>query len=195
MWDRLYRVTAPAALPVSVADAKTHLRVDHATDDALIQRLIEAAVGAIDGPPGIGIAMVSQVWRLSLDSFPCSVIELPLGPVLTVDSITYVDTAGATQTLPSGDYQTDITRNPARIAPAYGKFFPSTRLGLNAVKVQFTAGFGAASAVPSDLKSAILLIVGNLYTNRDATVLGAAVAQLPMGVDAILDRYRVGQAA
>jgi uncharacterized phiE125 gp8 family phage protein len=194
MWDRLSQVAPLAAAPVSLGEAKLHLRVDHLTDDPLIQVLIDAAVASIAGKDGKGIPMVSQQWLLRLDAFPV-VIGFPMWPVISVDEVAYTDPAGASQILASSEYQTDLTGNPARLAPAYGKSWPAIRAVLGAVRIKFTAGYASASLVPADLRQAVLLLVGHLYTNRDAAVLGVAVADLPHGVDAILDRYRVGRFA
>ncbi|MBB3972776.1 head-tail connector protein [Hansschlegelia beijingensis] len=190
-WGRLKLVTAPAADPVTLAEAKKHLRVMHDDEDALISMLIKAAAAQIEGPSGIGVALVTQTWRLSLDGFPCE-IEIPLTPVSAVDSVTFKDAAGADVAFT--DFAVDLDASPTLVAPAYGATWPVPRCERGSVKVEFTAGYGAPSDVPADLRAAVLLIVGHLYENREAVVLSNQQPfEMPMAVDSILNRYRVGR--
>lgn len=177
------RVTAPAELALSVEDARRHLRIDTAAFDGEIEGFIASAIAAVDGPRGIGICMVTQTWRLTLDRFE-RFITLPLGPNVAVTSVQYVDADGAVQTVSSGDYQVLADRDPAVLSPTYGTCWPSTRCELGAVRITFTAGFGAAADVPADLVNALKLIVGELYRNRE----GGGV---PKAASDVFDRYRV----
>jgi uncharacterized phiE125 gp8 family phage protein len=184
----LVLVTAPAVTPVSLTEAKAHLRVSDTADDTLITALINAAVAHLDGHDGIlGRALVTQEWALKLDSFPAA-IHLPVPPLQSVDAITYVDVAGATQTLATDQY-TVTSGQPAKIVPAYGKVWPPTLDVPEAVTIEFTAGYGAAADVPAAIKAAILLHIGTLYRDREAT--GEALSDLPMGYHALLAPYRV----
>lgn len=190
-WTRLRRVTAPATSPVTLAEAKDHVRSDIPEHDDRIQRAIDAATADIDGPNGIGIAMISQQWKVAYDGFP-SAIRLPIGPVISVDEIAYTDPDGVSQTVAS--FQSDLISSPARLMPDFNTSWPQTRNVLNAVEVTFTAGFGATEAdVPSDLRAAVLLLVGHYFENAEAVVVGSSVTNLPMGVSSILERYRVGR--
>jgi uncharacterized phiE125 gp8 family phage protein len=203
MWNRLHRVTAPAGRPVTLEEAKAHLRVDGTAEDTLIERAIDAATAYIDGPRGIGHALVDQQWDLRLDCFPWGRIVLPLNPVRTVDEITYTDTAGTTQTLASSRYIVSAEREPATIEPEYNENWPSTRLVADAVKVRFTVGYEPdtnssptdyGANVPNDLKAAVLWLVAHIYENRmPATKDGAEM--LPFAVENILARYRAGAVA
>jgi uncharacterized phiE125 gp8 family phage protein len=194
MWNRLKLVAAPTAEALSLADAKSHVRADSSDDDTLITALIAAAQAFIEGPNGIGVALTTQTWRLSLDDL-CAPVRIPLGPVQAVTGITYTDTNGATQTLDPSLYTVDTDQSPAVIARAWNATWPAYRCGPGFVKVTFTTGYGAtAESVPADLIAAMKLIVGHLYANREA-VGDVTQAALPLGVDAILNRYRVGQVA
>lgn len=181
---RLNRITAPVSKPVSVADVKLHAQIDDSDRDNLITSLIDAAIAKIDGPDGIGYAMVTQTWQLSMDAFPCNIV-LPLWPVADDATIviTYIDTDGADQTLDSSAYRLA----DGVIAPAYGTSWPSTRNIRSAVKVEFTAG-SALSAVPEDLKNAIkksvLFWIDNLEAGGKSALQGDVLETL--------DRYRFG---
>jgi len=200
-WDRLtYIGAALPTAPIDLAAAKAHCHVDFADDDALLSGLIDAARSFIDGPRGIGICMVDQQWRLSLDGFETTtdnvfgpIIEIPMGPLKQVDAIKYVDSAGAQQTVASGDYLVDKSREIARIMPAYGKSWPPYRLQSGAVQIDFTAGFGAdGTKVPGALKTAMLHLIAFWYENRGATEDGSGSTQIPITVKALLQNYRVG---
>lgn len=133
------------------------------TGDPLISALISAARAAAEQE--LHRYLITQTLDAYFDSFPCvgrMVIgsrypeqipnEFRLPPLQSVTSITYVDTAGATQTLAADQYTVDTKSQPARITPAYGVSWPATREQANAVTVRFVAGYGAASAVPDIIK-------------------------------------------
>ena len=97
-------ITPPAIQPITLAEAKLHLRVDHNDEDTLIESLIRAATEHLDGWTGIlGRCLVEQVWRQDHDRFARQMI-IPLGPVMAVQSITWRDPAGQLSTVPSGSY-------------------------------------------------------------------------------------------
>ena len=192
-WQQLTRTVAPAVPAVTLAGAKAHLRVEFSEDDSLIAGLVEAATAMVEGPGGIGVALVTQTWRLDLDGYLPLPLELPLGPVQAVTGITYVDQDGQEQTLDPALYDAFTGSRPARIDKAFGAALPAVRRQLSAVKVTFTVGYGdTAASVPADLRAAMLLIVGHLYHKREA-VDRSGLAELPMGVAAILERHRVGR--
>lgn len=185
--------SAPATEPVSLAEAKQHLRVDFADDDTLIGSLITAARMMCESQ--LNQSFVTQSWRLTLDRFPCEgVIHVPRTPLQSVTSITYKDVAGNTQTMSSTLYDVDVASRPGRIAPSYNTFWPVTygflwpvsRAQIAAVQVTFVAGYGDASAVPEQVKLAIKMMVGSWYENREAVVVGQTGSELPMAVQALL---------
>lgn len=189
IWSRLVRTVAPAAPVITLVQAKAHLRVDFADDDDLITELVEVATAFIEGPNGIGIALMPQTWRLSLDWFPYPEIVIPLGPVTAISSIAYTDSAGAPQSIAT--WRVDLDSNPCRIWPARDTSWPLIMWEPGAIKVTFVCGY---ATVPSDLKAAVKLIVGHLYEHRES-VTDLTANELPMGVSAILERYRVGRVA
>jgi uncharacterized phiE125 gp8 family phage protein len=183
-------LTAPTGLPVSLDEAKGHLRVESTDDDTLITGLLTAAVQHLDGKDGwLGRCLLPQQWALDIDhGWPCE-IELPLLPVTAVDAVKYVDMDGSEQTLPTDYYDVHLDRG--LVSWAYGVCLPAARCQRNAVSVEFSAGYADADSVPGPIKSAILLMVGNLYANREAVNVGNIVTDIPFGVDALLAPYRV----
>lgn len=184
MWDRLTLVSAPAAEPVSTAEVKSHLGIEHSDLDTQIANWIKAARQQIDGPDGIGIAMVTQTWRLTLDNFPCQNIPLPLPPCQSVTSVIYTDSDGDETTIDAEDYVLVTGARPAILHPAWNLAWPSPRLVPGAVKITFVAGYGAASAVPEDLRSAVLFLAAQRNMDREG------MGDMPRLVRATLDRYR-----
>lgn len=195
-------VSAAPAYPVTLAEAKAQLRLDTTDDDTLVDALIAAATAHIDGRDGwLGRALVTQTWDLKLDAFP-GIIEVPLPPLQSVDSITYVDAAGATQTLATSKYQVDLGGGwRGRIKPAYGEVWPATYDVWNAVTVRFTAGYAPGVGSPTDyaenvpraIKQAVLLMVAHWYENRVPVLVGqsAQAVEIPFTANALLAPYRV----
>lgn len=180
----------PTAEPVTVAEAKSHLRVDASAEDELIRGLIAGARLWVEGT--CGLSLITQTHDLTLDGFPDEVIQLPRGPVQSVSSITYIDTAGDTQTWSSSNYIVDTKSTPNRITPAYGVAYPSTQTRINTVTVRYVAGYGAkGSDVPEPIRQAIKLLVGQMYAHREPEVTGTIVSPVRFAVDALLAPYRV----
>ena len=190
-WSSVAVVTKPAGLPISVGEIRAHLNLEGIpVDDGLLARYIAGAVARIDGPNGIGWAMLAQTWRYTLDAFPYSVIELPGAPVKGVASISFENALGVTETVAPADYRVDLGRDPARISPAPGTSWPSARDVIGAVAVEYTLGESDPADVPADLIDALALLVGHRYENREASVIGVSVSELPLGVPSILNDYR-----
>lgn len=188
---RLTVVTAATEEVVSLDQAKQHLRVDDETDDALIEGLIAAAREYCE--TATRRQFVSTTYALRMDNLPTEIV-LPKPPLVSVSSITYVDSAGATQTLSSSLYTVNQHREPGVIVPAYQATWPTVRGHTNDVVIQFVAGYGAASAVPKAAKQAILLLIGTWYENREASgiEIGGAPYTVPMTVDALLSTLNWG---
>lgn len=205
----LQLVTPPAEEPVSLADAKLHLRVDISDDDALITALISAARQAAEMLTGRQI--VTARWKLVLDSFPGPslmgsfassaagdpfslpghAILLPKSPLASVVSIQYMDMSGSWQTMPATDYTVDVACEPARITPVFGKIWPISLPQIGGVAVTFDAGYGPAASVPEGIKAWMKLRIDSLYNHRGETaVVTGRLEPLPY-VDRLLDPFRV----
>lgn len=193
---RVVVVTPPAEEPVTLAEAKLHLRVDHAEDDALIAALIVSARQVCE--LRLDRAIVTQTLDAFLDRWPCGSawwdrgrIALPRPPLQSVASVTYTDTAGAAQTWPPADYQV-VTGTQGLVLPAYGKSWPSARNQAEAIRVQFVAGYGAASAVPACINQAILMLIAHWYDVRSPVTVGMISKEVELTVEALLDPERWG---
>jgi len=239
-------ITPPAAEPMTVLEAKAHLRVDFPDDDDYIAALITAARDYAEG--FTRRAFLTQSWLLALDHFPgahdynqgfwdygvmgdaalglgippagytyewksevyfrAGAIIIPGAPLQTIDSLTYLDQNGVLQTLDPSLYQIDNVSEPARLAPAANEMWPLTQISvrapvLNAVKINFTSGYGAATVdggkttlpatFPVSLAQAMKLLIGHWYENRMDVLTGirAAAIEVPKAASTLLWMNRV----
>ena len=178
--------TAALTEPISLAEAKLHLKVDVTTDDDLILALITSAREYVE--LYTGRALVSSTWYGYADSVDTDGIQITKVPVISITSIKYVDGAGATQTWSSAEYETDLASEPARVIAADGYSFPSIQSGLNKWTLEFVAGYPTAATVPEALRSAMYLMIGHLYEHREAAS-PATFNVIPLGVKSLLERY------
>jgi uncharacterized phiE125 gp8 family phage protein len=191
MMHRPVLVTSPSATPVTLAEAKAHLRVDFADDDALITAMIGAATGYLDGWTGIlgGVCLVDQVWRQDFDLF-AKCMPLPLGPVTEIVSVKWLNSAGTETTIAAASYSLETDAGGRSFVRFKDDFtVPSDLYESAAVSIQFKAGH-AAEAVPAAIKAAILLHVGHLYENREAVSVGSTASMLPFAYDQLITPYR-----
>jgi uncharacterized phiE125 gp8 family phage protein len=163
-------VTPPSETPVSLAEAKAHLRVDHSAEDSTIGIYLNAAVSSLDGFSGVlGRAMVTQVWRQDSVRFPSGVMRLPLPDVSAV-TVAYTDQTGSEQTLSASKYHVLNDAIGSLLVLAENEVWPNTDEIPSAVRVTLTCGYGGASDVPWELKAAILLDVGASYQDRELSM-------------------------
>lgn len=183
----------PSGYSIDLAEAKAHLRVDHADDDAYIQALIEVATAHLDGWSGVlGRALLTQNWRESHCCFPgCDGrLRLSLLPVSAIVSITYYDTAGAQQTLGANVYSGPfVDELGAYVSLIDRQAWPATARREDAVAVTYSAGYGAAGDIPRPIRQAMLLLIGHWYAVREA-VADAPKSAVPFAVDALIAPFR-----
>ncbi len=150
----------PAEEPVSLADLKAHLRVDGPAEDALIAGLGVAARRSIEAR--FGVAMVAQGWRLALDApVPCAV-ELPIGPVISIDAVVRMGPSGEEALAPDA-YEATVG-GAGRVA--FGAAPGATRK-FGAVVIDFTAGHATAAAVPAPMALAVKALAAHYYEFRE----------------------------
>lgn len=182
-------VTGPTVEVVTRAQVKSHAKIDTTADDAhLDDFLIPAARKHLESV--YNLAMVNQTWDLTLDEFPndsATPIWVPRYPLVSITSITYVDTAGDSQTWAASNYRVDAKHRPGRVTPAYGVTWPSTRDQTGAATVRFVAGHGTtADDVPEVLRLSVMVYVAHLYAFREPIITGTIVADIPMHVAALM---------
>jgi uncharacterized phiE125 gp8 family phage protein len=191
------RLTQPAAEPVSLAEAKSHLRVDTADDDAYITTLIKAAREWIE--EYLDRSLVYTQWQVKADLFPVE-FEVPRPPIaaagtFTAVTLTYEATDGTTKTVASADFRVDRDATPAVVRNVYNGTWPSDAVfDANAVTLTFWAGYGAdATNVPQVVKHACLYLISHWFENRMPVVgTGAVPQQMPLTVRSLLDSVQWG---
>jgi uncharacterized phiE125 gp8 family phage protein len=157
--------TAPVEEPVTLAEAKLHLRINSSTElDALIQALIIGSTGFAED--FTDRRFVTQTWELYLDCFDGDEIRLPFPPLQSVTSVKYYDTSNVEQTLSSSYYVVDIKAEPGRIVLADTYTWPDTYDRPNAVTIRYVCGYGYHAAVPERVRIAQLMHI-EAHHNRD----------------------------
>lgn len=187
-------VTPPAVEPITLEEAKAHLRVTGSTDDAVITALISAARAYVDGPTGyLQRAVVQQSWRWTLPAL-CRYQHIPLPSLIDVVSVRYLDSDATEQTIDPDSYIILTDREPGVVI---FDSIPVAACRPDAFRITFTAGYSStdspadyAAAVPPPIKHAMLLLVGHWFENREGTF-GGSMTELPMGVNALLAPYRL----
>ena len=180
-------ITAPAEEPVSLAEAKAHLRVSDTSEDALISSLITVAREHVEAV--IHRKLVTQQWRVYFDDFRELVLH-DITPASFILAVKYIATDGALITLSADQYKL-VKSAPAEVVEAYGVSWPSIRDEREAVYVDTECGYGGASAVPTAIKRAMLLLIGHMFENREAVNVGNIVNEMPFAVESLLAPHRV----
>lgn len=181
----------PAVEPVSVAEAKDHLRVDQDHEDALIASLILTSRLHIE--TALGLALIDQAWQWTFDTWPkrMRTVTLPLRPVSAITEIATRDEADAVTVMAADAYELDGNHVPPRLIrkadqwPAPGKMH-------GGIEISFIAGFGAsADDVPQPIRHALMLLVAHWYEHRDPIEIGSERAAVPGAVSTLLTPYRM----
>lgn len=188
---KVTQTVAPTSEPVTTTEAKSHLRVDISDDDTLIGSLITAAREYCEIYTGRSFA--TRTYRADLAGF-ADEIWLPYGPVISIESVKYYDTASPSvqQTWAATNYQ--LFYNV--LERAYGVSFPSVGVRPDAVQITYRAGYvdGASpevATIPTAIKQAMLLMIGDLYENREAQVLYPGQILANPTYQVLLNAYRV----
>lgn len=186
-------ITAPATVPVSIAEAKSHCRVDASDEDSWFAAAIGAAVAKAEHE--LGRALITQTWEAVYDAFPSGGIELGRSPVQSITTLKYLDATGSEQTVSPSAYVLDAVADQGIgwLLPAAGTAWPAAAAAVNAVRVRFVCGYAdTADSVPAAVRQWILMHVATAHRMRESIAAGVSVAELPNRyVDALLDSERV----
>ena len=189
----LKEIVAPTVEPISMATARLHLRLDTSgsppshPDDSLVSSLITAVRQNAEDHTGLKIA--PGTYESKADSFEDFEVGLQTWPVTAVSSVSYVDLDGNAQTLASSEYTLDTFTRPARLKAT--TTFPAAK----EVTIRFTAGFTDGQSpnpypMPKPLESAMLLMIGHLYDNREAVSMDQSYER-PLGATYLMNLYRI----
>lgn len=213
MTPGLELTSAPAAEPITTADAKAHLRVDASDENDLIDALVTTARRFVENYTGR--ALINQTWAQWMDCFPGSdsrsspwwsgvkegpisllngaqarEIKLFRAPLSSVTSLSTFDIDDTETTFSSSNYIVDTTSEIPRIVLRTGASWPVALRAAKAVKIVFVAGYGAAgSAVPKDIITAMKQLVAHWFENREAASENP-MTEIPLGPKLLLAPYK-----
>ena len=177
----------PTAEPISLADAKAHLRVTGAAEDGLISTLMIAARKQVE--LAAGLALITQGWSYYLDRWPgTQTIDLPLAPLRVIDNVFVYGEDDVGASIDAAHYFADSVSHPPRLALRTGRVWPPPGRAANGIEIAFHAGFGAAAAnVPEPLRQAVLMLVAHGFEHRGDE---AGLRGVPPGFDAAVAPFR-----
>ncbi len=185
----LVLTSGPAIEPVTLAEAKAHLRIDTASEDALIASIILTSRLHIE--TALGLGLINQTWMMVLDRWPGGgAVDIPIAPLQAVTAVRVRNSAGTAIAVSPTNYLVDIVSKPPRLvwnnsAPT----FPG--VPVNGIEIDLSVGFGAASAsVPGPLKHAILMLTAHWYEHRDPVEIGSSSADIPDAVSDLIAPFR-----
>ncbi len=184
-------ITPPAIEPVSIPDAKAHLRVEITDDDDLIGALITAARVHVEA--ATRRVLITQSWRIYRDDWPQSgLIDLRITPLQSVSAVIVYDANGDPSTLSPSAYQVDLASVPARLILKQPITTVLPGQLINGIEIDVTAGYGASGvSVPQPLLLAMMMLVARWYESRDGTAMGTIPATIAHGFDALIEPFRV----
>ncbi len=184
-------VTGPTKEPLSIEDAKEHLRIDQHDEDVWLLDAIKATRQRAEGM--LGRALVTQTLEVALSGWPGGrVIELPRPPLVSVTSVKYFDVNDVEATLAASNYYVDTRTTPGRLVLKSTSSWPGTALReVNGVIIRYVAGYGdAAEDVPAEIRAALKLWLGEMYEVRENSAAGGLVT-VPAAGEKLLLKYRV----
>ena len=184
----LVLLEGPGEPLVSTEDAQLHVRSDAPEEATYLADLVEAATQHAERV--CRRRFVSQRWQQTLDRFPDQALALPHPPLISVEVVQNLDSEDVWQTVDGSLYRVRAAETPGEIVLVPGASWPSTLAVPDAVRVDFTCGYGAAADVPQGIKRAVLQLVGTLYANRES-VAPVALHEIPQGALWMLSPYRV----
>lgn len=186
----LQLTTASTITPFHLSEAKEHLRVFTSDDDFYIQSLIDAVVSAAENITRR--SLYSTTWKYILDDFPRFELYIPRPPLQSVTHVKYYDANGTLQTIDAADYQVDTISEPGRIVPAPALTWPGVEAGrINAVEIQFVAGWAKRFDLPAGLRQAMLYHLSHLYDVREPVLIGTIQSIVPYTLEALYAPYRI----
>ena len=170
---------------MTVADLKTHLRVDHDDEDAIIALYRNAAIAKVENLTNRKLDRVTA--EFYFDDW--QTVTLPWSPVASITSITYKTSASSTSTLPTSEYWATLNSSTPRV------YFNSTpSLFTNAAeRIKLTAEVGydaSADETPEPLIAAVRMLTMDIYEMRGDTLIGGIPRTVPNGVAALISEYR-----
>ncbi len=182
--------TPPPIEPLSLAQAKEHLKVESNADDNLINRLIATARQQVEKQ--IDKVLIDQTWSIYLDDWPGnSEIRLPVGPVTQVNELrTYSDDDIASPIDPA-HFFTDLVSAPQRLVLRGSRIWQKPGRVAGGIEIEVIAGYGPDGAsVPAPLRTAMLVLIAHWHENRQPDCSGSPVGSIASTLQNLLGPYK-----
>lgn len=182
-------IQEPSVEPVDLDDiVKIDLRVDDTIEDDIVDLMIKAARQRVESM--LGASLITQTRTIKMDYFPTvNTIKVLYGPLQSVETIKYYDSADQEITMDQADYWVDPDTDRIVIKNSW----PATYDRPSAVTITYKAGYGDdATLVPADIKKAILYLIAHFYENRQAVIVSGSsmgVLEVPFSVEFLLANY------
>lgn len=176
------QVALPAALPVSLSEAKLQCSLLDGRHDQFLLGLIRAAAAYVESHTRARLC--EQTVQFVSPAFP---EVLPIYPVKSISEIAYTDENGDAQTLDAADYYATTGSIYPRLLPIAGTW-PKAKDLPNAVRITALVGF---DAVPEDVKAAILIRVKEMFDRRSESVTGMSTAPSFIRITDLLAPHRM----
>lgn len=175
-----------AGLPITLAEAKTHDRIEIVKDDALVELMIESATTSIEGH--VNKRYANRAYKLIYDCRDLSSTR----PVLELerhnDDITIVSTEAFDEdNNGTALLSTEFTLIGRRLQ-LEDTFFDRTLRNLDSLIVGYSVVKVPAS---EEIKMAIKELMAHIYENRDIVAIGTIVAELPGSVMTLIQNERI----
>jgi uncharacterized phiE125 gp8 family phage protein len=190
-------ISPPAVLPVTLEEARQHLRVDASDQDFVINGQIAAATDFVERD--LQRALITQTWAQFFSGFvsPMRLAWLPIAtagspPGVPLVDISYIDGDGEQQDFDTSGYSIITDTIGAKIVSLYPASWPSVYSRSDAVTVTYVVGYGdTGAAVPAMIRQAILLMVGEMFDSaRENAVAGTIAGPVATTIDRLLWPYR-----
>lgn len=177
-------VTPNAEMPLTLAEVKAYLGINHNLSDAVLTSAIAAATHFAEC--FTNRILMHSIFETYRDNFPSgcgSGFEIRRSPLVSIDSITYSDPSGGVVTVDPTDYYNTKSKDYASVLLRPNKYWPlcSDVIALmDGITITFTAGmFADAASVSAAWKSALLSHVTALWANRGDCSDSACANALP----------------
>jgi uncharacterized phiE125 gp8 family phage protein len=184
----VFLVTPPAIEPVTLAEARAHLRIDGTDDDDYLAAMISAARMQVE--TGIRRVLIDQTWRICRDDWPSAGrLDLPIGPVRSIASVVAWTADGEQVVFAASTYALDAASTPARLKLAASP--PPGLRAMNGLEIDLVAGYGPSGIdVPQPLRQAIMILVARWYENREGYAYGVVPSSIADAFEALIAPFR-----
>lgn len=185
-------IVTPAVAPIAAAALRTRLRLNDPGEDAELEELLASAAEQFEEEARRPV--LATTYRQNLSCWPCGPIVLGRGGVTAVTAVGWYDADGERHDLDADQWRAELLTPPARVSLLVPPDAVTTEAGIEVATVgyvEFTAGWADAGSVPRRVRTAIMLLAGHWYANREAYHEGT-LNELPQGWRAVIDQYRLG---